>query len=157
MGHLYKCFVAPVLTWLSNNPTLRPQYVILFQDLPSRITNAGEYATCSVQYDMNAEYNFAFSTSNYLRRWSPFVTAINMDVVEGTTNDCIAYINKLTNMAGGSKTLFISASAASYGNTNWYFDDAHAAYPDYSSGILCRSEGALKQMGCQLPMSRIRQ
>ncbi len=43
------------LTWLSNNPTLRPQYVILFQDLPSRITNAGEYATCSVQYDMNAE------------------------------------------------------------------------------------------------------
>jgi hypothetical protein len=46
----------------------------------------------------------------------------------GGTNDCIAYINKLTNMAGSSKTLFISATAAPYGNTNWYFDDAKAVY-----------------------------
>ncbi len=33
-------FVAPIKTWLSNNPTLRPQYVVLFQDLPSRVTNS---------------------------------------------------------------------------------------------------------------------
>jgi hypothetical protein len=43
----------------------------------------------------------------------------------GGTNDCIAYINKLTNMAGPHPTsLFISASQTGYGNTNWYFDDA---------------------------------
>jgi hypothetical protein len=127
-------FVAPIVKWLSNHPTLRPSYVILFQDLPSRITNASGALTASVQYDMNAGYNTNFSTINYGQTWRPFVTSINMNGVAGT-NDCIAYINKLTNMAGSSQTLFIKAPAAYYGNANWYFDDAQGYYKIFPMGL----------------------
>jgi len=55
----------------------------------------------------------------------------------GGTNDCIAYINKLAfiglNYSPGQ--LILSASAGGYGNTNWYFDDAEAVYPDYPLGL----------------------
>jgi alpha-tubulin suppressor-like RCC1 family protein len=119
-------FVAPIVSWLSNNPTLRPQYVILFQDLPSRVTNGS--LTASVQYDMHAGFNYRFSTSNYFQTWTPFVTAINMNGTN-TTTDCIAYINKLTNMAGIRQTLLIGAPPAYYGSPNWYFDDANASHP----------------------------
>jgi hypothetical protein len=118
-------FVPPILNWLSNNPTLRPQYVILFQDFPSRVTNATSNATCSVQYDLHAGYNYQFSTSNYLQTWMPFVTAINMNGTGGAT-DCTNYINKLTNMAAGSHGLLITASSSYYGTSYWYFDDAGA-------------------------------
>jgi len=47
----------------------------------------------------------------------------------GGTNDCIAYINKLVNMASNNPgQLFISASKSNCGNTNWYFDDTPAQY-----------------------------
>jgi hypothetical protein len=50
-----------------------------------------------------------------------------MNVTE-STNDCVAYINKLVNMASNSSpgSLIISASQGRYTNTNWYFDDAQA-------------------------------
>ena len=51
-------FLAQVQTWLSNNPTKRPNYVILFQDLPQEVdpcTNSedtvGGIASPSVQYN----------------------------------------------------------------------------------------------------------
>jgi hypothetical protein len=125
-------FVAPVVAWLSNNPTLRPQYVILFQDFPSRFTNANG-GTESVQFDLNAGYNPYFSTIDYATNWTPFVTSINMNGTGGAS-DCTNYINKLTNMAGNSQKLFISARAANYGNSNWYFDDANAIHP-YSAAL----------------------
>jgi hypothetical protein len=104
----------PIQEWLATNRTKRPSYVILFQDIPSR--NDVYFPEPSVQYLINT----ACATN-----WSPFVTSINMNGTGGT-NDCIAYINKLTNMASfGSNSpgqLFISASAGGYGNTNWYFD-----------------------------------
>jgi hypothetical protein len=129
-------FVAPIVNWLSNNPTLRPQYVILFQDLPSRFTNAGGTGTASIQYDMNAGYNSSFSTTNYLPTWTPFVTSINMNGTGGT-NDCIQYINKLASFGSNYSPgqLFISPSAARYANTNWYFDDAQGDNPDYPLGF----------------------
>jgi len=74
--------------------------------------------TPSVQYQINQ-----WCATN----WHPFVTSINMNGIGGT-NDCSAYINKLTNMAlFGSNSpgqLFISASAGGYNNSNWYFDYA---------------------------------
>ncbi len=129
-------FVAPVVTWLSNNPTLRPQYVILFQDLPSRFTNAGVTATASVQFDMNAGSNTVFLTVNYLPTWTPFVTSINMSGTGGT-NDCIQYINKLTNVGGlyASSQPFLIPKSPSYSNTNWYFDD-NATASDYTNSPL---------------------
>jgi hypothetical protein len=127
-------FVAPIVTWLNSNQMKWPKYVILFPDLPSRLMNAAMDATCSVQYDMNSGYNAAFQTvNNYAAGWHPYVTAINMNGLEGA-NDCFAYVNKLTNMAGGKQTLFISASSNGYGNVNWYFDDANSV-DGYSTGL----------------------
>jgi hypothetical protein len=115
-------FMAQVQGWLATNRTLRPQYVILFQDVPSRssyYTGGGQTnEQPSVQYQLNQ-----WCATN----WHPFVTAVNMNGTGGT-NDCIAYINKLTNMAGTNQTLFISASAGRYGNTNWYFDGPEYPY-----------------------------
>jgi len=123
--------------------------VILFQDIPSRVntlTNpssnyegSGGTPYPSVQYQLR---------NSCATNWQPFVTSINMNNTNGAslysptnlfssdgTNDCIAYINKLTNMAGANQSLFISAAAASYGNTNWYFDDAHGAYSSVPIGL----------------------
>jgi alpha-tubulin suppressor-like RCC1 family protein len=114
-------FSAPIVNWLLANPTKRPQYVILFQDLPSRLTNA--LGTTSVQYDIHNSVNPITQPTNYPSSWTPFVTSINMNGLGGT-NDCIAYINKLASMANNNPPgrLFISASKDGYGNTNWYFD-----------------------------------
>jgi len=127
-------FMAQVQGWLTANPTIRPQYVILFQDLPSRssyYTGGGQPdEQPSVQYQLNQ-----WCVTN----WHPFVTAINMNGTGGT-NDCIAYINKLKNMAVNNPpgTLFISAMAADYGNTNWYFDtgDNWGFGTDAEQGVL---------------------
>ena len=120
-------FVTPVANWLSANPAKRPQYVVLFQDLPTTVaypppnTNVTQ-PWFSVQYDLNCGSNTVISEVDYLLNWHPFVTSINVDPM-GSSNNCINYINKLKNVAGTSKTLFISASATGYSNTNWYFDD----------------------------------
>ena len=75
---------------------------------------------------MNAGSNATFQTSDYLPSWTPFVTSINMNGTGGT-NDCISYINKLTNIGAiySPGKLIISAAARGYGNTKWYFDDTN--------------------------------
>ncbi len=124
----------PIQNWLALNPTKRPAYVVLFQDIPSRSDNdvgiiwpdgypgydeAASDGTPSVQYQLNQ-----WCATN----WHPFVTSINMNGTNGSlgTNDCIAYINKLAYIASNycSNQLVISASAGGYGNANWYFDDS---------------------------------
>jgi len=121
MSDYLNTFSAPILNWLSINPTKRPQYVILFQDLPSRLTIGS--TNVSVQYDMHNSINPILQPTNYPPPWTPFVTSLNMNGAGGT-NDCIGYIDKLISMASNNPpgTLFISASAGGYGNTNWYFD-----------------------------------
>jgi hypothetical protein len=114
----------PVLQWLSLNPTKRPQYVILFQDLPSRLYN-GSLET-SVQYDISAGYNVVMKSAEYLTTWTPLVTSINMDN-SGGSNSCINYVNKLENIGNSNSpgNLIIRAHAGGYANTNWYFDDTN--------------------------------
>jgi hypothetical protein len=117
-------FCLPLINWLSNNPTKRPEYVVLFQELPERITNSPSVigpATFAVQADLNLNFDFSIPSGVVGLLWYPLPTSINMDGAGGT-NDCIAYVNKLTNMAGANQTLYISASAAGYGSTNWSFD-----------------------------------
>jgi len=116
----------PVLNWLSNNPTKRPQYWILFLDIPSRIdmnTNAGYYPL--VGYDNSVSYEL-YSTMPI----TPFVTHINMN----GTNDCYGYINKIasawTNYSSGK--IVISASGGGYTNVNYLLDDIRHGY-GYSS------------------------
>ena len=134
-------FLPQVQSWLSNNPTKRPLYVILFQNVPQEVDSITNVeAENDIGAEPSVQYQLHYSTMPF---WSPFVTAINMNGTVGTnfnssdgTNDCIAYINKLTNMASSNPpgTLFISAWASGYKNTNWYFDDANAPYPSYPYG-----------------------
>jgi hypothetical protein len=126
----------PIQNWLAMNPTKRPAYVILFQDIPSRanITDVGNTnsdgvayfegpntGNPSVQYQLNQ-----WCATN----WHPFVTSINMNGTGGT-NDCIAYINKLASMGSNNPPgqLMLSGRAGGYANTNYYFDDTRYGYP----------------------------
>jgi hypothetical protein len=111
--------IAPIQDWLNINPTKRPAYVILFQDIPSRVENGATYLD-SVQYNIN---------SLCAAGWQPFVSSINMNGTGGT-NDCTAYISKLASVASTNPTgqVIISASAGLYGNSNWYFDDTETNY-----------------------------
>ena len=126
--------VAPVLNWLTNNPTKRPQYVVLFYDIPTRVTNLS-MATFPTSYDYGS---VGYHLNNLRSDWQPFVTYINMN----GTNDCVGYINKLeffgTNYSPGQ--LIISASAGGYANTNYVLDGIRRGgpgslfpYEDYSS------------------------
>lgn len=125
-------FAPPVLTWLSNNPTLRPRFVILFQDLPSLIYLSS--GSASVQYDL------ALSTgtdplgfvSNFPSSWMPIVTSINMNGIAGT-NDCTGYIDKIARIASNNPpgSLIVSGLKAGLENTNWYFDGA--AYTSFAA------------------------
>jgi alpha-tubulin suppressor-like RCC1 family protein len=117
----YTTNIAPqIQNWLANNPTKRPSYVILFEDIPSRPDADGSAPSTQVQINSTCETN-----------WHPFITSINMNGAAGT-NDCIAYINKVVNMGNSNPpgTIFISATATGYGNTNWFFDDSR-----YGGGI----------------------
>ena len=108
----YPTNIAPqIKNWLTNNPTKRPQYVVLFQDIPSRpdIGGGNQSLQCLI--------NTSCATN-----WQPFVSSINMNGIGGT-NDCIAYVNKLASIGSNAGTLILSAHASNYGDTNWYFDD----------------------------------
>lgn len=128
--------VAQVQSWLTNNPTKRPAYVILFQDIPSRVNTN----TTAGQYDEN--YGAVFPSVQYqlnqwcMTNWHPFVTSINMNGTGGT-NDCIAYINKLASISSNyfPGKFVINPSAGRYGNTNWYFDDTEIDYAQYTPGL----------------------
>jgi len=113
---------AAYLDWLNQHPTERPQYIILFPDLPTRVWgDATDYHTIS--------NSVAFGLYTASPGIAPFITSINMGLevayYQDYTNDCIAYINKLasfgSNYAAGK--LFISASARGYGNTNFVLDN----------------------------------
>jgi hypothetical protein len=120
----------PYLNWLTANPTKHPQYLILFLDIPSRVEDGGTVWP-SVQYQLYSETPSG----------QPFITSINLN----GTNDCIAYINKLAAF-GTNGQLVISASAGSYGNTNFVLDNVRhgpgfgdgnnsSGYPDSSNSI----------------------
>ena len=45
--------LAPYIDWLNRNPTKRPQYLVLFMDIPSRVEDAAVFP--SVQYQLSTE------------------------------------------------------------------------------------------------------
>lgn len=108
--------VTPWQNWLLGNPTKRPQYIVLFNDIPSRVDLSGYGgSTPSAQWALNLYYAPIYQ---------PFFSAINMNGSSGT-NDCIAYINKLATFGSNYSPgqLIISASGGGYNpNPIWYFD-----------------------------------
>jgi hypothetical protein len=135
-----------IQNWLGGNPTRRPQYVILFPDIPSRVVtniSLGTYEPSAPLPSVQYQIHVGCSTN-----WNPFVTSINMN----GTNDCIGYINKLasigTNFIVGSPLL--SASAGGYDNTNWYFDGVNSPY-----GVPLAMDAFYAVLSNGVPMSAI--
>ncbi len=98
--------MSPVLNWLTNNPTKRPQYVILSFETPARLSSYPP-GYGSVSYHLH----------NILRGWQPFVNHLNAN----TLADYEAYVNRLayiwTNYSPGK--LIISAGSGGHGDTNY--------------------------------------
>jgi hypothetical protein len=127
----------PILQWLNANPTKRPQYWVLFPDLPARINNYGYgyYSTDLTEPLNGCDYSVDVDLHSTPAGIHPFITHINMR----NTNDCIAYIKKLeffgTNYSPGK--LLISArgygSTNHYSNTNYYIDETKNT--DYGTGV----------------------
>ena len=122
---------SPIQNWLATNATKRPAYVVLFQDIPTRVKSGGT-AYPSTQVQIN---------SACAPGWQPFVTSINMDNAGGSSN-CIGYIKKLASFGShySQGNLIISASAGWYPNNNWYFDGTS---PNYGTNILGVSGAAV--------------
>jgi hypothetical protein len=133
------------LQWLTNNPTKRPQYVILFPDIPSRVNEFNGIDEHGWRYysETNVHPSVSVQLRGILAGWQPFVTHLNM----GDTNACKAYINKLRDIGGtySPGKLIISAASGSYGNTNYYFDDAQRIYQTSTPGA--SASNAVRQAG----------
>ena len=128
-GEYTNIFVPQIESWLGNNPTKRPQYVVLFLDIPSRV-NTNRLPPNGSTDDPGRRPSVSYSLSTQFANWQPFVMHLNM----GTTNDCKAYIDKLeyfgTTYSIGK--LVISANGTGlYGNTNYVVDDVR--HQDYAS------------------------
>jgi alpha-tubulin suppressor-like RCC1 family protein len=129
--------VAPVLQWLTNNPTKHPQYLILFPDLPTQVHYSLTTNSSNCQDGVCPVSSVAYGLSTNFPGNQPFVTSINMGLFADRTNDCVAYINKLAAF-GTNGQLVISASAGGYTNTNYLLDDirhgpGYSFYEDRSS------------------------
>jgi alpha-tubulin suppressor-like RCC1 family protein len=123
--------LVPYQQWLANNPTKRPNYIVLMYGVPASPTPppwpcafCGEIGVSVLLRDLNL-----------VRK--PFAMHLNMR----TPQDCFAYVDKLryfgTNYSPGR--IYISPRSGGYGNTNYYFDDVffgnHANYP----GLIARN------------------
>ncbi len=118
----------PVHDWLVGNPTKRPQFVILFMDVPGRVSTNTAFPIWPIAYfAAPASSSVCMQFQNIQANWQPFVTHLNMGMgnLVNRTNDCIAYINKLANLGVPifSNSPILSASAGNYGNTNFILDD----------------------------------
>jgi hypothetical protein len=117
--------LAPVRNWLTGNPTKRPQYMILFLNVPDRVAGCASDTNNYPFYCSGGTNVLSPSVSCQLATavpgWSPFITHINMN----GTNDCIGYINKLASFGSNYSPgeLIISASAGGYENTNYIIDN----------------------------------
>jgi hypothetical protein len=112
---------------LTNNPTKWPQYVVLFMDLPSKVSMNSAYPTNGyLNPDLGIRPSVSVQLHSFFPNWQPYVTHLNMGMTNtvNRTNDCIAYINKLASIGvpitTGSPVL--SASAGGYSNTNFVLD-----------------------------------
>ena len=120
----------PLLTWFTNNPAKRPQYVILFMDLPSRVNNSSAYPTNGYP-SINVGNSVSIQINSLAADWNPYVTHLNMGMtnIVNRTNDCVAYINKLASLGVplSSNNPVLSASLGGYANTNYVLDGVRNA------------------------------
>jgi alpha-tubulin suppressor-like RCC1 family protein len=127
--------IAPITNWLALNPVKRPQYVILFLDLPSRVDTNTQFENYGTGQFNSVSYQLATTVVG----WQPFVMHINMGASNTVnhTNDCINYIAKVATFGSNYSPgqLVISAGSDGYGNTNYYVDDGNTLYPSDQVGL----------------------
>ena len=147
--------LSTVQTWLANNPSKRPQYVVLFPDVPSIVftnTLTGAYAWLfSPPVTKYPSVQCLFNFGEVYADWNPFVTSINMNGYGGT-NDCIAYINKLENIGTNYSLgkLVISPSDGGYSNTNYLVDNVRTLDPTrYDVSLVSNAVTGLIAAGVQ--------
>jgi hypothetical protein len=139
--------VTPVLNWLAANPTKHPEYIVLFLDVPTRITPLPPTDWSSVSYHLQQSYPGL----------KPYVNNINA----GTLADCEAYVDKLANIGTNYSPgkLIISASAGGYGNTTYVLDGIRFGgpipYEDYSSAGYVVSSATNGLLAAGVPSSNI--
>jgi len=94
-------------TWLANNPTKRPQYIILLLDVPSRV------------YGTVGSVSYRLRQSVFGRK--PLITHLNM----GDFVACKAYIDKLESFGRtySPGQLLIRPGVTCYGSSRYYFFD----------------------------------
>jgi hypothetical protein len=104
------------LEWLGQNPTKRPQYIVLLLGIPSKT----DFVIPGYYYN-SISYRLSEDIGQFRGPRKPFVTHINM----GSLTDCQAYIAKLANFGNtySPGELVIRPSAAGYQNNQYYFDD----------------------------------
>jgi hypothetical protein len=114
----------PLTSWLNARPTLRPKYIVLFLDVPSRVHDPAGTTYTSVSYLIHT----------MLAGYEPYVTHINMRdndcYLNSTTNACKAYIDKLASFGSNYSPgkLIISPSAGGYNsNTNYILDNVRTS------------------------------
>jgi hypothetical protein len=105
--------VIPVLSWLADNPTKRPSHYLLFYGIPNRTTDPVDHN--------KALFSSAAAIRSPLSGRLPLIDSLNM----ATTNDCIAYIDKLAAMGGDLpfNRVLISATAAGYESASFVLDN----------------------------------
>lgn len=120
--------------WYAANPTKRPEHMILFLDVPSRISDAAHVPVALEGELGSVSYQLWRSVPGR----KPYITHINMGATG--TNDCVGYINKLANIGTNYSPgkVIISASRGGYGNTNYLMDNIRYGGPtnfcgDYSA------------------------
>ena len=118
--------LAPLTSWLGANPTKRPQYMVFFVDVPTRLapnTNGPSHYFDNYPFeDSSVSYDIYTNSVGI----PPFITHINMR----NPNDpydagpCTNYIYKLNTFSINSPSkLLISAAAGGYGAANYVLDN----------------------------------
>ena len=124
--------LAPLTSWLSANPTKRPQYMVMFVDVPVRIngwTNEGYLQYWVSNADNSVSYDIYTNSVGI----PPFITHINMrDPNTASAAPCMSYINKLQSFGAtySPGKLFISAAAGGYAGTTYVLDNGRHGITD---------------------------
>jgi hypothetical protein len=129
----------PLLQWLSAHPTLRPQYIVLFLDVPSRINGYTATPPYRNDFEYPAQSSVSYRIHTMLPGYAPYVTHINMrdNACCGrstSTMACLNYIDKLQSFGAGG--LIISGGAK--GGHTYYFDDTRFNYSGSTPGAAAR-------------------
>jgi len=107
--------VMPILSWLAQHPTKHPRYLVVLQDIPTRVhrtTYEGEDDHPSVGIALRLLF-----PGN-----SPFVTYLSF----ADTNAFKGYVDKLAEMGNTycPGRVIIAPRSGGYSNVNYYIDDA---------------------------------